>query len=330
MKLHKLLLLATLFLFSLPALVQAQFISKKIEIGDTTQVHVLNTENGDRFLGRVTRIENTTVFFLFQEKRELEFNLSEISSLVLFEEQSEKNSNPTPSQNPDYDRAKSEYESRAGNSSKPSVMSGEQNLFFSPTAFTYGKEAGEYRNLMVLYNRVDFGLTDNIDLGFDLMPLIALNLFSMRLKAGVPLNDYLNVGFGASVYMVVQPGLFSNDEVEGTTHTYAALTIGDKDKFMNIGYGYAFPFESENSTGASVFTFGGSLRVGKRWKVMADFVIMNLEFDPDYYSIGASWFNNKNRIDFGINTLAFPERSFNSPAVPVPFAAYARTFGRGY
>ena len=330
MKLYKYLLLIFLFFIVFPSVINAQFISKNIEIGDTTQVHVINTENGDRFVGRVTRIENTTVFFLFQNKKELEFSLSEISSLVLFKEQKPgtTNSTPsTPSQNPDYDRAKAEYENRHGSKNEPAILNGAENLFFSPTAFTHGKGNGEYRNIMVLYNRVDFGLTDNIDLGFDIMPLIAVNVFSARIKAGIPINDYLNVGFGGSVFMALQPSIFNNNQVEGTTYTYGAATIGTKEKFMNVGFGYAFPFEPERTEGATVLSFGGALRLGNHWKLIADFILMDLEFDPDYYSLGVSWFNNRNRVDFGINTFAFPERSFTGPIIPIPFASYARTFG---
>ena len=54
-----------------------------------------------------------------------------------------------------------------------------------------------------------------------------------------------------------------------------------------------------------MLTFGGAIRLNNHWKLVADFILMDLEFDPDYYSFGLTWFNSKNRFDFGINTLAF-------------------------
>ncbi|MGK0364163.1 MAG: hypothetical protein ACI85O_001220, partial [Saprospiraceae bacterium] len=214
---------------------------------------------------------------------------------------------------------------------QPAILNGEENLFFSPTAFTHGKGQGEYRNIMVFYNRIDFGLTDNIDIGFDLMPLIGVNVFSARAKAGIPLNDYLNLGFGGSIFMAIQPAIFNNDQLEGTTYTYGTATIGSKEKFINIGIGYAFPFKPEDrgidNKGTNVLTFGGAIRLSNHWKLAVDFILMDLEFDPDYYSFGVTWFNNKNRFDFGLNTLAFPESSNISPIIPIPFISYARTFG---
>ncbi len=327
MRIFKLLLLSFLFFLSLPSIVHAQFISKNIIIGDTTQVHVLNTENDDRFVGRVTKIENTTVFFLFNDTKELEFSLMEIRSLVLFKEQTVSETKISSTGNPDYDRAKAEYYARRKNRNKTAVLNGEENLFFSPTSYTLGKGKKEYRNIMVFYNRIDFGLTDNLDIGFDLLPLIVTNVFATRIKAGVPLSDNINIGFGGSVYATIQSN-FGGPDVTGTTHTYGTATFGNKDKFINVGFGYGFPFRPESGAeGSSLLTFGGALRVGKRWKVIADFILLGIEREPDFYSVGVSWFNDNNRLDFGINTLALPDRSFVGPILPLPFISYAFSFG---
>ncbi len=328
MRINKLLLLCFLLFFTLPSFLHAQFISKDIIIGDTTQVHVLNTENGDRFVGRVTKIVNTTVFLLFKDTKELEFALSEISSLVLFKEQKSGGTSRGPVRNADYLRAKAEYEARNTGKDQSAILNGEEHLFFSPTAYTLGKGKNEFRNIMVFYNRIDFGLSDNIDIGFDLMPLIGVNVFATRIKAGVPLSDFVNIGFGGSVFFVIQPNNFRRRDVTGTTHTYGTATFGSKDKFINVGYGYAFPFASETSEGSTLLTFGGALRIGKRWKLMADFVLLGIDDEPDSYSLGASWFDDKNRFDFGINTFAMPDDDFSAPFIPIPFISYSLTFGK--
>ena len=330
MRIYKFFLFSFLLFLSLDSSsLHAQFISQDISIGDTTQVHVLNTENGDRFVGRVTKIENTTVFFLFQNTKELEFTLSEIRSLVLYSEQKSNGDSQNEIQNSDYLRAKKAYEERRKNRNKKAVLNGEENLFFSPTSYTLGKGKKEYRNLLVFYNRIDLGLTDNLDIGFDLLPLISSNIFAARIKAGVPLSDFINIGFGGSIYTVIQPNFFGRN-VSGTTHTYGTATFGTIEKFINIGFGYAFPFRpnDSNAEGSSLITFGGALRIAKRWKIIADFILLGIDDEPDFYSIGASWFSDKHRLDFGINTLATPGNSFLGPIVPVPFASYAFSFGK--
>ena len=330
MRISKFILLSFFLFLAFPVITNAQFISKNIAIGDTTQVHVLNTENGDRFVGRVTKIENTTIFFLFQEEKELEFNLSEVRSLVLDSEiLSTENNQVTINKtvvNPDYDRARAEYYERRKNKSEPAILNGEENLFFSPTSYTLGKGEKEYRSVMIIYNRFDIGLTDNVDIGFDLMPLIETNIFAARIKAGIPLGDFFNVGFGSSVF-IAQQSNFNNRDVTGTTQTYGTATFGSREKFVNIGFGYAFPFRPDQRQGASILTFGGALRISNHWKLIADFLLLSDDNQPDFYSVGASWFTNKHRIDFGINAV-YTGDSFLGPVVPLPFAAYAFTFGK--
>jgi len=328
MRIYKLLAL-TFLLLGLPSFAQAQFISKDIIIGDTTQMHVLNTENGDRFVGRVTKIENTSVFLLLKNiDKEVEFNLAEISSLTIYNATKDKQSAFLSGPNPDYIRARAEYYSKRKNRNVPVQMNGEENLIFAPTSFTHGKGKGEYRTIMVIYNRVDFGITDNIDFGLDLMPLISSNIVTPRIKAGVPLNDFVNIGFGGSLYMLFQPDFFENS-FTGVTHTYGTATFGSKEKFINLGLGYGFPLKPDVSEPSTVITFGGAIRIGNRWKLVADFNLFGLEEIPDFYNIGVSWFNEKNRIDFGISTLANLNGSFFGDVLVLPFASYARSFGKG-
>ena len=46
--------------------VKAQQISEELNLADSSQLHVLETKRGDRFIGRVIKIENTTVYFNFR------------------------------------------------------------------------------------------------------------------------------------------------------------------------------------------------------------------------------------------------------------------------
>jgi len=310
-----------LFFFSLIG--QAQFISKNIVVGDTTQVHVLKTENGDRFVGRVIRIENTTIYFLFLKKNTLEFNLTEVSSIALL---NERTSNGTGRASNEYRRAREIYDKR---NSLPNVLTGEENLFFAPSAFTYGKKKGEYRTTMVFYNRLDYGLTENIDIGLDLMPLIGFNLIALRGKVGLPLAKNIIVGFGSSLYVTIIPFTFNDDVTRGATHTYGVATIGNRERFINFSYGYALPFNPQEEDGATTLNIGGSMRIGERWKLMVDLNFIGSVNDPEFYTFGASWFNRRNRFDFGISTLNInTNNNFRNSRtlLPLPFATYALSF----
>ncbi len=311
-------LLPLLFLLTDTA---AQVISKNISIGDTTQVHILNTVNGDRFVGRVVKIENTTVTFLFKQRNELKFELSEIENLRV------QGIDPEPEEE-SRDKYESERRRYAYKNSQPILPAGAEANFFGTTAFTYGKGNGEYRNTMIILNRIDFGLGQNIDVGFDLMPLISVNFVGARLKAGFPLSENVSIGFGASTYAFFT--VF--DDTFGGSHTYAVATLGSRDKYLNFGYGYLFPYKQDFFTDPNtpVVNFGGSYRFSERWRFSADIVLLTDNFyEVDFINIGAAWFNRRNRFDFGLTIVPFADPgSFDPAFIPVPFATYAFMFGK--
>ena len=327
MKLFKILFVLPFLFFFLP--MQAQVISEKIEIGDTTQVHVLNTLRGDRFVGRVIKIENTKVFFLFKEKNELEFDLAEIKSLRVEGESGKRQGDDSDEPKSDYERKFEERQAKyAYEASLPVLPAGAEANFFGTTGFTYGKGNGEYRNTMIFINRVDMGLGENIDIGLDLIPLIGVNMLGARIKAGFSLSENAHLGVGASTY-----AFFSTfDDTFGGSHTYAVATIGSRERYLNFGYGYLFPYEQDFFTDPDtpVVNIGGSFRFAERWRVSGDIVLLTDDFyEPDFYNFGVAWFNRNNRFDFGITVVPLNNNNdFGPDFVPVPFATYAFMFGK--
>lgn len=302
-----------------------QQISGNLIIGDSTQMHVLITTNEDRFVGQVTKIENTTVYFLFQNKMNLEFEFGDIESIMVKGEEGYEDRYENPQRYRNTRKSRKEVKS-AG-------ISGEQALFYGPTAHTYGKKHGEYRNLMVFYNRINFGLSENIDLGVDFMPLIAINIVALKGKVGFPVSDLISVGVGGSTYMVFRNNIFNEDTFTGANHAYGVATIGGRDKFINLGFGYAFPINVETSfTSAPVINIGGCLSLNEKWKLKMDVILLSDTNDSvDFYAIGANWLMNpRNRLDFGITMISDTRTNFfnqtRTVVFPIPFAQYSYLF----
>ena len=297
-----------LLTFALPEKVVCQYISTEISIGDTTEVHILSTVSGDRLVGRVTSIQDTTVTFLMSEKIELTFDFSEILSVVL------EGSRVISLRN--------RYRTRVKEA--PIEIGGEQALFFSPTAFTFGKGNNEYRNRMVIYNQFESGVTEFLDLGVDLLPFIVLNIVALKAKVGIEVTEKFNLGAGASSYFI-----FINDfdtELQGGLHLYGVASVGTREKFANFGAGVIRPFDTRfNPENVLALTMGGAYRIKEKWKLMLDFIFTGEDFELSFLNISAGWFNNKHRVDFGITGITDLTRS-NSFFVPVPAATYARMF----
>ena len=298
----------------------AQVISTRLTVGDTLQTHILETVNGDRFVGRVTKIENTTVYFLFKEKIELEYGFSEIKALTVAGEETEgiKGANG--------EERREELERRRR---EPADITGTQDVTFMPSAFILGRGKKEYRNTMIFYNQFTFGFGDNVEAGFDFMPLIAVNIFAGRLKAGFSVNKKIHLGAGISTYGILfnDTGLGSgNSSVEGFTYGYGVMTFGSRDKFFNLGIGHTVGYNPDTG-GALIINPGTSLRLGNRWKLTADLLFTGSASEFDFYSFGAAWFNGRHRFDFGMVSIRNKRNTnFGAIAVPVPFARYARTF----
>ncbi|MBI5914312.1 MAG: hypothetical protein HY842_02980 [Bacteroidetes bacterium] len=72
--------IAVLLFFYLLAPAQIP-ITGNLQLGDTTQIHILHTVDGDRLLGRVTAIDQEQVTFLFKNRNLLVFKTAEITEI---------------------------------------------------------------------------------------------------------------------------------------------------------------------------------------------------------------------------------------------------------
>ncbi|MCB0519077.1 MAG: hypothetical protein KDD27_09065 [Saprospiraceae bacterium] len=74
----------TLCLAFLPMFLFCQIqLEGNLKLGDTTQVHVLYTTNGDRLVGRVTAYNRQTISFLFKNTTSMEFKLEDVEKIIV-------------------------------------------------------------------------------------------------------------------------------------------------------------------------------------------------------------------------------------------------------
>lgn len=287
-------LFISLLCFQIPQL-YCQVFSEKIDLSDSTQRHVLETKRGDRFMGRITRIENTDVFFLFRNENPLQFKFQDIARVWVAGEQppGQEEAEGLPS----------------GDDFDPSSHAPEY-ILYSATAFPFPKGGGAYRNVDLLWNVVDFGATKHFSFGGGaVIPFF----FAFRAKGTFELAPKFRFGFGQNTFIPFVP------DVESASHLFAVASVGQAERFLNFSFGYWFNWEDPDDPDL-VYTGGGGFNITDDWRILIDIFYLNNEDVGVLPSLMLSWMRNKNSVDFGFVNV--PDTDI--PLFPV--VSYQRRF----
>lgn len=283
---------------------------------DSSRTYVLITERGDRFVGRIKAYEGDDILFQIENNIVLTFNQEEIETIQIFEEYS---GSGLIKGAPDY-----------------IPMSGQENLFISPSAFNYKTKKGEYRNTQIFLNSIDYGVSDNFSLGAGLIPFFVANVVDLRTKLTFNVGDYVHFGAGAHLVAGFTLGGLGENWSVGIPH--GTISIGTEEKFLNVGFGKFLPFDDNvGNLKSDLIMVGGSFRISKKGRIFADLIKVNEVEDPFFGSrgeytmimIGGSWFNVKNRLDFGVFVLPDSGTGDLIQTIGFPVISYARKIGKG-
>lgn len=265
----------------------------ELKLGDTTQVHILHTRSDERLEGRVTGFDAEKLTFLLENQNIRVFLLSEI---WFVEVKSEK----TPVIPAKYDGTQGVTD----------------NLLYTPTAWMLKRKQARYRNLMVLYNSLDYGFTDHINGGVSIFSILITGMVSARVKAGFKLGKYLHIAAAGQVFSI----FLVETELAAGAMGYGVLTFGTSENYLNLGIGRAFAGDIDDP--ATAFNWGGSFRIHPKWRLFGEYLVLRNEFDGKgvLSTLGTSWFNQEHRVDAGVTVL--PSTARRTGLIPVAGYAY--------
>lgn len=270
-----------------------QIVDNKVIERDTSQIHELRTLRGDVLYGTLLRQTDDTLFFQIRPDLILRYPAAAVQSVRLAPEKTAPDpAGPVPPRI----------------IVKPDPDPGSENLLFSPTALGLRADKGEFRTFNVLWNQAEVGLTDHFSLSGGLvLPALA----AIGIKAATPVSPTMHIGAGANLFLILPETSVS------VYHFYGVITKGTRDNYLNLMFGAASTFEGPL---IPTFSGGGAWRFSSNWRAMADVILLaHTDGGIIVPSCSASWFDAKNRVDFGF--LAF------SPfPIPIPYARYARRF----
>lgn len=284
---------------------KAQVIKGDLRIGDTTQVHRVITKRGDEFFGRVTQIQNTQVDFLFNKTIQLTFQLQDLQEVSVV----------TPgkvSKTHAYDENKKEY------TRLEQKIMGHERGFYLPSGFLLKRGEMEFRNMGFFYNSLEFGLTDNLNLGIGGIPLLFANVLQLKLRAGGSLGEFLHLSLNGNGYA----SLVLTEEILTGAALTGVATLGTPDRHLNFGGGYGFGFGNPANEGILVAQLGGSYRFSPNWRFFLEGILPTNQPGLLLISSGVNWMYREHRIEFGISFI----RTDFQAAFPFPFVAYGGRF----
>ncbi len=267
----------------------AQVISSDIDLADTAQVHVLETQSGDVLIGRLLEVRNLLVRFRLQAGGNVvELKLSEVTSI----------------------QVKGARQKRRKSDGPGLAL---YNLGLNPTALSLPAKEAEYTNVGLLYNVAELGITDGFSYtGGVFIPFIVIN----RLKVSIPLQETVHLGLNGSLFLN-----FINLE-NSVTNFQATLTIGRPSGYFNLSAGYGFLFDDPSTQNGFFTTVGGAIPLSESWALLADVFVL-IQSPPEILpTLLASYTFRKNRLDFGF--LILPGLETTIPLIP--YLSYVRRF----
>lgn len=200
-----------LMLVFLPFLANSQIIhNSEINAGDTTQVHMLITKKGAKYLGTFMAMDDDVIHFKIKDKQTVDFLSKNVKTVKLQV------------------------------SSLPDTIDGKiavrEHVFYFPTAKGLGKGKSEYRNINLYQNTFHHGLTDRLATGAGIVPTGFLNVAWIDAKLNFRLHDHLHFAVGSAIGGATW---LKVDEENNNSATFyglmAVLAIGQKRQLLNIG-----------------------------------------------------------------------------------------------
>lgn len=273
-------------------LAQAQYFSHQLNLQDSTQVHILRTKRGDRFVGRLTDIKSTNLFFQMGNGDELSFTFKEVISIITWQEE-----------NLDGNKI---WQRQFSLNEGPGKSISPENLIYSSTAFNYGKGDGEVRSIAFIVNIVDVGITEGFSIGGG-FALPDIGIF--RAKATTPIGKSLHAGAGVNMIFPITE--FTG--IEGVAHTFAILTSGTPDRFFNVTIGASVALDSF-SEDIFLASIGGGYRIAPQWRLHFELLFGGGDgaFIP---AVGSIW--QKGNFKLELSLAGLPDTDIESALIPI-------------
>jgi hypothetical protein len=228
---------------------------------------VVETKDGSRFVGKFIERRNDTVVLQTKTMGLILLAESQIKSIDEVGKAQEGSSNPTWFRNP--------YAS--------------QGLFL-PTGIGLKKGEGNYQNLMVGLNSVQYGITDNFSVAGGLE---IISLFTTGTPGVIYFQPKLSYSFTKNFHVSGGGYLF----VSGFDNSgnflflpFASLTFGNRDNNFSVG-------TYVSTQGGALFLISGQVRVAQKFSLVGDIYVAG---GGASFTLGGRFMTETFGLNFGL------------------------------
>lgn len=222
---------------------------------DSTSTWEIETDDGNRYYGLIIYEDAELIILKTKTIGELKIKQSVIQSIKAIDPKLVKRGQPEV-----FSKVMSHY-------------------LIGPSAFNLRQGESYYKNTWVLLNQVNVGITDQINVGVGIMPLILFDIdvtpIWLTPKVSIPIQkNKFSLGIGAF-------GIgFLGDEVDNdfSGMVYAVGTVGSPRFNFSAGLGYGF--NDDDWAEAPTFTISVMGKIGKRTYLISENYLFQVDNDP--------------------------------------------------
>lgn len=267
------------------------------ELTDSTTLWLVETEDGNEFMGTLVDEDDSQLILLTEIYGRVHIPISQIKTRRVLK--------------------------------KSSLIEGE-HWFDNPYATRYffmtngyGLKKGEayYQNTWILFNQMNYGITNNISIGGGLVPLFlfagAPTPVFLTPKITLPIvKDKFNVGAGAILGYVLGEGA-------GFGIGYGAMSLGNRDRNLTLGAGWAYA--DSQWANSPTLTLSGMIRVGRKGYLLTENYYIGIEGSSvGILSFGGRSVQKRLAVDYG---LFIPLGAEIGTFIAIPWLGIAIPFG---
>ena len=192
---------------------------------------------------------------------------------------------------------------------------------FAPNALGLKKGAGYYQNTWILFNNVNYGVTNNFSIGVGTVPLFLFGVpytpFWLMPKLSIPVaGDQFHLSAGALI-----GGIIGEDSGSGGL-LYGTGTVGGGDRNLSFGLGYAYGEGEISST--PVVNISGLMRTGRNIYFISENYFVSEAGINGLMSLGVRWAPENFSLDFALLRPIEATGSF----IGVPWLGVTLPFGK--
>lgn len=193
--------------------------------------------------------------------------------------------------------------------------------FFVPNALGLPKGQGYYQNIWILFNNVNYGITDNFSMGVGFVPMFLFGVSETPIwllpKVSIPvMSDDFHIAAGAMIGGVVGEASFGV--------LYGMTTYGNRDNNISLGLGYGYAGEEVSKS--PVVTVSAMYRFSKRWYFVTDNYFFPSATDNGLMNIGMRWAPERVAVDFSLTRLISSDD--DADFIGIPLLGVSIPFGK--